>query len=92
MRVRLLLLAALLGAGCTSMPSADGSRWSKLGGSMSQATLDEATCASETRNAGRGGETGVGGLSDLVRWNIENGRRPAAFDACMLARGYQSNR
>ena len=84
----LLALAAVL-AGCAVHPDVSGTQWVRPGAMLRDITLDEVDCARRTDEAGATPDLFVGGLVDVVRLAIEDGRHRTAFRQCMADRGYQ---
>jgi hypothetical protein len=89
MRVVLRLAAVVvLLSGCTRVLDIAGVEWKRANTSLQQETLDEVECVRETEGAGDLVDTVVGGLADLVVVALEERRRGAAYDRCMVAKGY----
>jgi len=90
MRASLLAVAVATVAlsGCTRLIDMSGSDWRRADTAIQQVTWDEVECARETETAGDLRDTIVGGLADAVVVPMEDARRGAAFDRCMVARGY----
>jgi hypothetical protein len=65
-----------------------GVEWKRANTSLQQETLDEVECVRETEGAGDLVDTVVGGLADLVVVVLEERQRGAAYDRCMVAKGY----
>ena len=90
MRVALLVLATVvLLPGCTRVLDIAGVEWKRANTSLQQETLDEVECVRETEGAGDLVDTIVGGLADLIVVPLEDRRRGAAYDRCMIAKGYE---
>ena len=86
--MRVVVIVALL-AGCTRVIDIAGVEWRRSGVSIQQVTFDEVECARETLYAGDLPGTIVGGIADAIVVPLEDRRRGAAFDRCMIARGYE---
>jgi hypothetical protein len=89
--VRLVVMVVLL-AGCTRVIDISGADWSRPGASIQQVTFDEVECARETLYAGDIRDTIVGGIVDAFVVPLEDRRRAAAYDQCMVAKGYEPTR
>ena len=90
MRVVMLLGAVLLLlAGCTRVLDVSGSEWRRENASIQQVTYDEVECARDSEAKGDLPDTVVGGVADMIVLPLEDRRRGAAYDRCMLAHGYQ---
>jgi uncharacterized protein YceK len=87
-RLRLMVIVVLL-AGCTRIIDISGAEWRRTGAGIQQVTFDEVECARDTVNAGDLPDMIVGGVVDAVVVPLEDRRRGAAYDRCMLARGYE---
>jgi hypothetical protein len=87
-RRALVVLFALVLAGCASHLDIAGEEWGKAGVGTDQVTLDGLECAREANEAGRPPDLFVGGLVDIVRVVIEEGNRTNTFNGCMKDRGY----
>jgi len=89
MKVALLMVVGLgLLSGCTRVIDISGSDWRRADTSIQQETFDEVECARTTEKAGDLPDTFVGGLADLIVVPLEDRRRGAAYDRCMIDRGY----
>ena len=89
MNARLLTMVGLvLLSGCTRVIDIAGVEWSRANTSLQQETLDEVDCARETESAGDMPETIIGGIADAIVVPMEDARRGAAYDRCMMAKGY----
>lgn len=89
MNVALLLVVGLVVlSGCTRVLDVSGSDWRRANTSIQQETLDEVECARTTERAGDLPDTIVGGIADTVVVPLEDARRGAAYDRCMVAKGY----
>jgi hypothetical protein len=88
MRVALLAAAVVLLSGCTRVLDIAGVEWTRANTSLQEETLDEVECVRETEGAGDLVDTVVGGLADAVVVVLEERRRGAAYDRCMVAKGY----
>ena len=84
-----LLLAATTLAGCTTKYDLSGADWKKPCTKNQTVTLDELEGVRVARVAGATPDLVVGGLADVVRQFIEERQRGAAYQGCMLAKGYQ---
>jgi hypothetical protein len=89
MKLVLLLGAVVVLSGCTRVIDIAGVEWRRANTSIPQETWDEVECARETENAGDLPDTIVGGLADLIVVPLEDVRRGAAYDRCMIAKGYE---
>lgn len=91
MRVALLLaVGVILLSGCTRVLDIAGTEWKRPNTLLAQETLDEVECVRDTENAGDLPDTIVGGIADAVVVPLEDKRRGAAYDRCMVAKGYSS--
>jgi hypothetical protein len=88
MVLRLVVIVALL-AGCTRVIDVSGVEWRRANVSIQQVTFDEVECARDTVDAGDLPDTIVGGIVDAFVVPLEDRRREAAYDRCMLAKGYE---
>lgn len=89
MNARMLMVVGLvLLSGCTRVIDIAGVEWSRANTSLQQETWDEVECARETEGAGDMPETIVGGIADAIVVPMEDARRGAAYDKCMMAKGY----
>lgn len=89
MKIALLAVVALvLASGCTRVLDIAGTEWSRANTSIQENTFDEVECARQTEGAGDRPDTFIGGLADLIVVPLEDARRGAAHDRCMLAKGY----
>ena len=89
MNVGLLMVVGLvLLSGCTRVIDIAGVEWTRANTTLQQETWDEVECARETEGAGGIGETFVGGMVDAIVVPLEDSRRGAAYDRCMMAKGY----
>jgi hypothetical protein len=86
---RVMVVAVLLSAGCTRVLDISGVEWRRANTSVQENTFDEVECARDTIYAGDIGETYVGGIVDAIVVPLEDRRRGAAHDACMVAKGYE---
>lgn len=86
--LRLVLVVALL-AGCTRVIDISGAEWRRSGAGIQQVTFDEVECARDTVDAGDLPDTIVGGIVDAFVVPLEDRRRGAAYDRCMLTKGYE---
>jgi hypothetical protein len=91
MRLAIALLVLGTLAGCSTKYDLSGSDWKKSGTMFQDATYDEMECVRSAREAGWTPDLIVGGLADVVRFNIEEGQRSGAFRRCMVAKGYQAS-
>lgn len=89
MRSALTLVFVALLAGCTTVYDLSGSEWTKPGALIQQTTQDEIECVRAAREAGWTPDLVVGGVVDVGRVIVEESQRRGAYQACMLARGYQ---
>jgi hypothetical protein len=87
-RLGLVLLAAVIVAGCASQFDVAGVEWGKPGATINQVTLDELECARDAADVGQTYDAIVGGVVDVVRVIIEERARTASFNDCMTSRGY----
>jgi hypothetical protein len=84
----MVVVTLLLLTGCTRVIDISGAEWRRANTSIQQETFDEVECARATENAGDLPDTIVGGLADAIVLPLEDRRRGAAFDGCMVAKGY----
>lgn len=78
----------LLLSACTRVIDIAGVKWSRPNTTLQQETWDEVECARETEGAGGMFDTIVGGILDAIVVPMEDARRGAAYDRCMVAKGY----
>jgi hypothetical protein len=88
MRGRWLLAALVLLSGCTRVLDIAGEHWIRANTSIQQETSDEMECARDSEPAGNLPDTFVGGLADMIVVPLEDRRRGAAYDRCMVTKGY----
>lgn len=89
MNVALLMVVGLvLLSGCTRVLDIAGTEWSRANTSLQQETWDEVECARDTEEAGDLLNYIVGGVVDAIVVPLEDARRGAAYDRCMIAKGY----
>jgi hypothetical protein len=85
----LMVVAGLvLLSGCTRVLDVSGSDWQRANASIQQETFDEVECARATEKAGDIRDTIVGGVVDAIVVPMEDRRRGAAYDRCMIDKGY----
>ena len=84
----MVVVTLLLLTGCTRVIDISGTEWRRDNTSIQQETFDEVECARATENAGDLPDTIVGGIVDAIVLPLEDRRRGAAFDRCMVAKGY----
>jgi uncharacterized protein YceK len=90
MRVAMLLVVVgVVLSGCTRVIDISGAEWRRPNTAIRQETWDEVECARATEYAGDLPDTIVGGLADMIVVPLEDSRRGAAFDRCMVAKGYE---
>jgi hypothetical protein len=86
MRPILALGAALLLAGCAL--DLEAAKWKRPQMMVQQVTASEQECARQAFEIGPGPDLVLGGLVDLVRLAVLEGRQAGGFDGCMTSRGY----
>lgn len=86
MRATLALATALLLAGCAL--DLEAAKWQKPQMMAQQVTASEQECARQALAIGPGPDLVLGGLVDLVRLAVLEGRQARGFDGCMTSRGY----
>ena len=84
----LMVVGVVLLSGCTRVLDIAGTEWSRANTSLQQETWDEVECARATEGAGDMQDTIVGGIVDAIVTPLEDARRGAAYDQCMIAKGY----
>jgi hypothetical protein len=90
MRVATLLaVGVVVLSGCTRVIDISGAEWRRPNTAIQQETWDEVECARATEYAGDLPDIIVGGLADMIVVPLEDSRRGAAFDRCMVAKGYE---
>jgi hypothetical protein len=89
MRPYAALLGILLLTGCSTKYDLIGSDWSKPNTLIQQTTQDEMDCVREAREAGSTPDLIVGGLVDIVRFEMEEAQRRGSYARCMTAKGYR---
>ena len=89
MRPYAALLGLLLLTGCSTKYDLIGSDWSKPNTLIQQTTQDEMDCVREAREAGSTPDLIVGGLVDIVRFEMEEAQRRGSYARCMTAKGYR---
>ena len=92
MRATLIVVAAILIAGCTTRFDIGGGEWKRPGAQIAQTTFDEMECARVAVDARGFPDTIVGGLADVVAAKIQDIKMSRDYDHCMTARGYQPAR
>ena len=85
---RLTLMGFVLLAGCTRVLDISGTDWRRDNTSIQQETFDEVECARATERDGDLPDTIVGGIVDAFVVPLEDARRGASYDRCMIAKGY----
>jgi hypothetical protein len=85
---RLMVVTLLLLTACTRVIDISGNEWRRDNTSIQQETFDEVECARATESAGDLPDTIVGGIVDAIVVPLEDRRRGAAFDRCMVGKGY----
>lgn len=85
---RLMVVGLLLLTGCTRVLDITGTEWRRANTSIQQETFDEVECARATERDGDLPDTIVGGIIDTFVVPLEDARRGAAYDRCMVAKGY----
>lgn len=85
----LLVVVGVVLSGCTRVLDISGTEWRRGTTTIQQETWDEVECARDTEYAGDLPDTIVGGLADMIVVPLEDSRRGAAFDRCMVAKGYE---
>jgi uncharacterized protein YceK len=86
----LLVVGIVVLSGCTRVLDISGAEWRRPNTAIQQETWDEVECARVTEYAGDDlPDTIVGGLADMIVVPLEDSRRGAAFDRCMVAKGYE---
>lgn len=75
-------------SGCTRVLDIAGEEWKRANTSIQQETSDEMDCARDSEPAGKHTETFIGGLADMIVVPLEDRRRGAVYDRCMVAKGY----
>ena len=88
MRAPSLLIGMVLLAGCTRVIDIAGTEWRRPNTTHPQITWDQVECARATEGAGDLPDTIVGGVADAIVVLMEDHRRAAAYDRCMLDKGY----
>lgn len=90
MKVALMMVVGLvLLSGCTRVIDVAGTDWGRADTSLQQETWDEVACARDTEGAGDLLYTFVvGGIADAIVVPLEDARRGAAYDRCMVGKGY----
>ena len=91
MRPHAALLGILLLTGCSTKYDLVGSDWTKPKTMIQQTTQDEMECVRDAREAGYTPDLILGGLVDIVRFEIEEAQRRGSYTRCMTAKGYQPN-
>jgi hypothetical protein len=89
MRPYAALLGVLLLTGCATKYDLTGADWAKPNTMFQQTTQDEMECVREAREAGYTPDLIVGGLVDIVRFEIEEAQRRGSYARCMTAKGYR---
>lgn len=89
MRPYAALLGIVLLTGCATKYDLIGSDWAKPNTMIQQTTQDEMECVREAREAGSTPDLIVGGLVDIVRFEIEEAQRRGSYARCMTAKGYR---
>ena len=89
MRPLLALLAIVSLTGCANKYDLSGSDWTKANTMIQQTTQDEMDCVRAAREAGYTPDLILGGLVDVVRFQIEEAQRRGSYARCMTAKGYQ---
>ena len=88
MKVAGLVAVIVLLSGCTRVLDIAGEDWKRADMSIQQETSDEMDCARDSEPAGDLPDTFIGGLVDMIVVPLEDRRRGAAYDRCMVAKGY----
>ena len=86
--VLLMVGGLVLLSGCTRVIDIAGTEWGRANTTLQQETWDEVECARETEGAGDLPESFIGGIVDAIMLPLEDARRGAAYDRCMVAKGY----
>ena len=90
MRLAMALLVLLTTlTGCTVKYDLQGTDWKKSNTMLPQTTQDEMDCVRAAREDGWTPDLVLGGLLDVVRWNVGDRMRLSSYKRCMVARGYQ---
>lgn len=89
MRIASSIVALLVLGGCAPAFDVAGVEWAKSGASIQQDTLEETECARAAFAAGWTPDLVLGGLLDVVRVVIQNGRQTGTYHDCMTKRGYR---
>ncbi len=91
MTMRATILAAALAVltGCTAAFDVTGQEWTRPQATIQQVTLDQTECARTAYEAGWTPDLLLGGLLDVGRLAVENGRQAATYRRCMTDRGYR---
>src|SRR5215208_4161682 len=90
MRVAMsLLLGVIVLSGCTRVLDISGVEWRRANTAIQEETWDEVECARSTEYAGDLPDTIIGGIADMIVVPLDDSRRAAAFDRCMVGKGYQ---
>lgn len=85
----LLVVGVVVLSGCTRVIDISGAEWRRPNTAIQQGTWDEVECARDTEYAGDLVDTVVGGFADMIVVPLEDSRRGAAFDRCMVVKGYE---
>jgi hypothetical protein len=88
MKIALVVMGLVVLSGCTRVIDISGTEWRRANTSIQQETWDEVECARDTEGTGNLPDTIVGGMIDAIVVPLEDARRGAAFDRCMIAKGY----
>jgi len=86
MKILLVLIVAVLLAGCTLDLGA--ASWKKRDTFAPQVTADEYACAHDAFRIGPGLDLVLGGLLDVLRLAVHEVRQASAFDRCMTSKDY----
>ena len=81
--------AVIVLSGCTRVLDISGAEWRRPETAIQQETWDEVECARATEYAGDLPDTIIGGIADAIVVPLEDSRRGAAFDRCMVEKGYE---